>query len=162
MAGPSNQGLLEMGNNLLVYTSAPLPAPLHIFGTPEIELHASTSAPYADFVAKLACLRPNGDAFFVCIGIARSSYLFASKYTADTPHLWRFSLEPTSCIFAPGDRIRVEIASSAYPLYDRNPSTAVSPRLADSWNWRRSTQTIFHDAARPSTIHLPAIAGGAV
>jgi putative CocE/NonD family hydrolase len=70
-AGPSNQALLEMGNNVLVYTSAPLAAALHIFGTPEIEIHASTSTFHADLVAKLTHLSPNGDATFLCIGIAR-------------------------------------------------------------------------------------------
>jgi putative CocE/NonD family hydrolase len=161
IAGPSNQALLEMGNNLLVYTSAPLAAALHIFGTPEVELYASTSAFHADMVAKLIHLRANGDANFLCIGIARSTYLFPHDYVPDTPHLWRFALEPTSCVFAPGDRMRLEIASSAFPLYDRDSSTAVPARHADSWNWCRSTQTIFHDAARPSAIHLPVVGGGA-
>jgi predicted acyl esterase len=68
---------------------------------------------------------------------------------------WEFSLEPTSCAFAAGDAIRLEVASSAFPLYDRNPSTEVQPWLADSWNWQRSTQMVLHDAQHPSRLELP-------
>ncbi len=153
VAGPSNQAALELGNNVLVFTTAALDGALHIFGSPQVELHCATSAASADFVAKLICVRPNGEAIFLTIGIARSSALF-KEYSADTPRLWQFTLAPTSCIFAAGDRMRLEIASSAYPLYDRNPSTAVAPRLADSWTWQRSTQTLYHDAERPSCIRF--------
>jgi putative CocE/NonD family hydrolase len=154
-SGPSNQAALELGNNLLIYTTSPMDHPLHIFGAPEVHLYASTSAPQSDLVAKLICLKPSGEAMFLCIGIARSQTLFPSTSQPDTPRLWRFQLEPTSCVFAPGDRLRIEIASSAYPLFDRNPGNYIPPRNADSWNWQRSTQTIFHDPQHPSAIHLP-------
>jgi putative CocE/NonD family hydrolase len=147
--GPTNQGSLELGNNLLVYTSAPLTEKLHIFGHPELELHATTSAPYADLVAKLILLKPTGEAIFLCIGI------FRSQHTPDTPTFFHFQLDPTSVVFFPGDCIRLEIASSAYPLFDRNPSTAIPPRLASPWNWRRGTQAVLHTATHPSTLHLP-------
>jgi putative CocE/NonD family hydrolase len=154
-SGPLNQAALEMGNNVLVYTTEPLRERLHVFGSPEVWLHCATSAAHADFVAKLVCVREMGEAMFVCLGIARSQQLFAAGYESDTSTLWRFALEPTSCVFHAGDRLRLEIASSAYPLYDRNPSTDIAAREADSWNWARSTQTIFHDALRPSALHLP-------
>jgi putative CocE/NonD family hydrolase len=152
IAGPSNLALIELGNNLLLYTTPPLEKAVHVFGAPAVELHCATSACSADLVVKLVCVKPNGDAMFVCIGIARS------RHEADVVRRWKFSLEPTSCVFAVGDRIRIEIASSAYPLYDRNPGTGVAARLADSWNWSRSTQTIFHDVDRISTVYLPVIA----
>ncbi|RXH57817.1 CocE/NonD family hydrolase [Granulicella sibirica] len=150
-SGPTNQAAAELGNNLLTYTTHPLEYAVRIFGTPQVTLHASTSAPTSDLVAKLICVKPNGDATFLCIGILRS------RHTPDIPHLWAFDLDPTSCLFATGDRIRLEIASSAYPLFDRNPNNHTPPRLADSWNWQRSTQTLFHDPARPSALHLPVI-----
>ncbi len=154
--GPANQAQLELGNNLLVYTSAPLQEPVHVLGSPQLTLYCVTSAAYADFTGKLVRLRPSGQADFVCIGIARSSYLFRdSGYRADSMHRWELSLEPTSCVFAAGDAIRLEVASSAFPLYDRNPSTDVQPRLADSWNWQRSTQMVLHDAQHPSRLELP-------
>jgi len=156
--GPMNQAAMELGNNLLVYTSATLEAPLHVFGAVEIEVYCATSSAQADLVAKLVCVKPNGDASFIAIGIARSSSLFDS-YGVDEVQRWRFSLEPTSCVFALGERLRIEIASCAYPLFDRIPGTAIAPRLADSWTWQRSTQRIYHDVQRPSAIHIP-IAGG--
>jgi putative CocE/NonD family hydrolase len=156
-SGPSNQAAMELGNNLLTYTTDAFDAPLHVFGSPEVSLYCATSASSADLVVKLICVHLSGEASFICIGIARSSSLFGEDYSADAPQLWHFSLEPTSCVFAPGDRLRIEIASSAYPLYDRNPGNATPPRLASSWNWRRSTQIVFHDELRPSALHLPVI-----
>jgi hypothetical protein len=154
--GPANQAQLELGNNLLVYTSAPLEEPVHVLGSPQLTLYCVTSAAHADFTGKLVRLRPSGQADFVCIGIARSSYLFRdSGYHADSMQRWEFSREPTSCVFAAGDAIRLEVASSAFPLYDRNPSTEVQPWLADSWNWQRSTQMVLHDAQHPSRLELP-------
>jgi len=154
-SGPSNQAAVELGNNVLVYSSAALITRTHVFGTPTITLYATTSAAYADFTAKLVRVTTTGRAEFICIGIARSTFLFEDEYKADSIHCWEFTLEPTSVVFSPGDIIRLEIASSAYPLYDRNPSTAVAPSQMDSWSWARSTQSILHDAAHPSTLHLP-------
>jgi predicted acyl esterase len=51
--------------------------------------------------------------------------------------------------------LRLEIASSAFPLYDRNPSTGVAPQQADNWNWARSTQQVLHNAEHPSCVYLP-------
>ncbi len=155
-SGPFDQAALELGNNLLVYTTAPLAKPLSILGTPRVSLYCATSAAHTDFTAKLVRVRPNGAADFICIGIARSSFLFAkSGYAADKIHHWQFDLEPTSCAFAAGDRIRLEIASSAFPLYDRNPGSGVPSPRATSWDWRRSTQIVRHSSAHPSALYLP-------
>jgi hypothetical protein len=120
-------------------------------------LYCATSAAYTDFTAKLVRVRPNGAAEFICIGIARSSWLFGEEgYRSDRIHVWDFSLEPTSCRFATGDRIRLEIGSSAFPLYDRNPGTGVPACRAMSSDWQRSTQIVYHDASRPAALRLPA------
>jgi uncharacterized protein len=154
--GQFDQAALEMGNNLLVYTTEPLDQPLLVFGIPQVVLHCASSSAHTDFTAKLVRVRPNGVAEFICIGIARSTFLFAeTSYTADKVHRWQFSLEPTSCRFDAGDRIRLEIASSAFPLYDRNPATDVPSCRATSWDWERSTQIVYHDAERRSALHLP-------
>ena len=90
------------------------------------------------------------------MGIARSSWLFGEEgYAADRVHAWEFTLEPVSFVLAAGERLRLEIASSAFPLYDRNPSTAVAPQDADNWNWARSTQQVLHSVDSPSAIYLP-------
>jgi len=156
-SGCFNQAALELGNNLLTYTSAPLQDALHIFGTPRVTLHVATSASQADVVVKLVCVRASGDADFICIGAARSSYLFAKTYSADAVHRWQFELEPTSWVLAPGERLRMEVAGGAYPLYDRNPGSAIKPSLATSWDWQRSTHTVYHDNERISAIHLPVV-----
>ena len=155
-SGQFDQSVLELGNNLLVYTSDPLSRPFAVFGTPRVSLHCATSAPNADFAAKLLRVRPSGAAEFICIGIARSSWLFEETgYAADKIHPWQFDLEPTSCCFAVGDRIRLEIASSAFPLYDRNPGSEVASHRATSWDWRVSTQIVHHSSEHPSALYLP-------
>ncbi len=155
--GQFDQATLELGNNLLVYSTESLENPLWIFGIPRVVLYCSTSLENADFTAKLVRARPNGAAEFICIGIARSSRLFAkTEYAADKIHRWDFPLEPTSCRFEKGDRIRLEISGSAFPLYDRNPGSDVPACRATSWDWRRSTQFVFHGRECPSALYLPA------
>jgi putative CocE/NonD family hydrolase len=159
--GQFDQAALELGNNLLVYTAEPLPRPLLVFGIPQVSLYCASSSSHTDFTAKLVRVRPSGAAEFICIGIARSSFLFAETgYLADKIHRWDFALEPASCRFDAGDCIRLEIASSAFPLYDRNPGSDVPSCRATSWDWRRSTQIIYHDAERLSVLRLPVTDGG--
>jgi len=156
LSGPFDQSALEMGNNLLVYTSEPVMRETEIFGHPRIQLYAATSAQHADFTAKIVRVTPGGRAEFLSIGIARSTWLFdVTGYEADRIHAWEFELEPVAFVLAPGERLRLEIASSAFPLYDRNPSTDVSPQDADNWNWARSTQQIAHSVDHPSALYLP-------
>jgi len=155
-SGQFDQASLELGNNLLVYTTAPLAQPLQIFGAPRVELYNATSSAHTDFAAKLVRVRTNGAAEFICVGIARSSWLFRETgYAADTVHRWEFDLEPTSCTFAIGERVRLEISSSAFPLYDRNPGSGVPSCRATSWDWQRSTQILHHDSNHPSALYLP-------
>jgi putative CocE/NonD family hydrolase len=156
LSGSFDQAALELGNNLLVYTSPAVARDTEIFGQPRVRLFAATSAQHADFTAKLMRVKPGGRAEFLCIGIARNSWLFRETgYGADDIHEWEFSLEPIAFVLASEERLRLEIASSAFPLYDRNPSTATPPQLADNWTWARSTQRVLHTAMHPSAIFLP-------
>lgn len=157
LSGMFDQTALESGNNLLVYTSEPLSHPMHIFGAPRVVVYASTSANSADLTAKLVRLTAER-AEFCCIGIARSTYLFDDLYKPDHVYRWEFNLEPTSYVFSPGDRIRLEIAGSAFPLYDRNPSNKTRPSEMSQWNWQRSTHIVHHDAEHRSALHLPVVA----
>jgi uncharacterized protein len=159
-AGCFDQTTLEQGNNLLVYTSPPLDQPLHVFGHPKVALFATSSRASTDFVAKLVRVTANGRAEFICIGIARSDWLFPAGIQPDEPKLWEFELEPTSCVFGAGECVRVEVASSAFPLYDRNSGGSVPPSEADSWSWHRATQSVLHDQANPSRLDLPCAAWG--
>jgi putative CocE/NonD family hydrolase len=157
-SGCYNQAAMEQGNNVLVYTGPVLVEELHVFGTVKVTIWVSTSAGNADVVAKLVCVRANRDADFVAIGVARSGFLFGNAYKRDTVQEWVFELEPTSWVFAAGERVRVEIAGNCYPLFDRNPGTSVKGSEASSWNWNRSTHTVFHDAERASMVELPVVA----
>jgi putative CocE/NonD family hydrolase len=153
----TDQSAVELGNNLLVYTAAPLSGPLHIFGRPSVMLYAATSATHADLTAKLVRVTPQGRAELVCIGIARSTHLFGNAYKEDTVQAWKFTLEPTSIVFAKGDCVRLEVAACAFPQYDRNPSNETKPGLMSQFNWERSTHMIFHDAEYASTLELPVL-----
>jgi putative CocE/NonD family hydrolase len=155
-SGPFDQITAEMGNNVLIYTSEPLTRAAQLTGQPQVTIYAATSAESADLTAKLVRVTVSGRAEFLCIGIARSSWLFREAgYAADTIHRWHFTLEPTSVALPAGDSLRLEIASSAFPLYDRNPSSEGPPQLSDHWNWRRSTQQVAHTSQYPSALHLP-------
>lgn len=155
-SGPFDQAALELGNNVLMYTTEALSQPMWIFGFPIVELFCSSSSAKTDFTAKLVRVRVDGYAEFICMGIARSSYLFREReYAAGKIQQWQFPLDPTSCRFAAGDRIRLEIASGAFPLYDRNPGSDVAACRASSWDWRRSTQRVYHDTACASCLFLP-------
>lgn len=153
-----DQTVLEQGNNVLIYTTPPLQNDVQILGRPRLRLYAISSAAHTDFVGKLVSVSPTGRATFICIGIARSQFIFGETYSADTIHFWDFELEPTSCFFPAGHSIRLEIASSAFPLFDRNPGQNIHSALADSWNWKRSTQMILHNPAQHSCLILPIVA----
>jgi uncharacterized protein len=156
LSGPFDQAAIEMGNNLLVYASEPAVRECEILGQPRIKLHAATSAGHADFTAKIVRVTANERAELLSIGIARSSWLFRDEsYATDRVHCWEFTLEPVAFVLAPGERLRLEIASSAFPLYDRNPSNDAPPQNADNWNWARSTQQVLHSSAHPSALYLP-------
>jgi uncharacterized protein len=156
LSGPVDQATMELGNNLLVYTTEPAVRDMEVIGRPRVCVHAATSAAHADFTAKLVRVVPPGRAEFLCIGVARSSWLFRdANYAADEVHEWSFPLEPIAFVLRPGECLRLEIAGSAFPLYDRNPGTTVSPQLADEWSWTRCTQQVLHSPEHLSMVILP-------
>ena len=155
LPGAFDQSRLELGNNLLVYTTPPLTEPLELCGRPGLNFHASTSAAPADFTGKLVRVDSSGRAWFVCLGYVRSTALFGPGYKPDTILPWTIPLDATACLFQPGERIRLEIASSAFPLFERHPNAPVAPTDAIPADWQRSTQIVWHDAAHPATLRLP-------
>lgn len=156
LSGQFDQSGLELGNNCLVYTTEPLSHAMWIFGKPRVVIYCTSSANRSDLTAKLVRVRSDEAAEFICIGVARSSWLFREGGCKPGETCgWEFSLEPTSCRFAAGERIRLEIASSAFPLYDRNPGTDVASARATSWDWQRSTQMVCHSGDHPSALYLP-------
>ncbi len=154
-SGQFDQAALEMGNNVLVYTSEPLREPLWIFGTPRMALYAATSSRHTDFTAKLVRVRPDGVADFICIGIARSSYLFREAgYTADKVQMWEFDLEPTSCRFAAATAFGWKSPAAPFrcSIAIREAASLPATRL-------RGTGSARHKSCitrrRPSALYLP-------
>lgn len=150
VAGPRDQTEVERRNDVLVFTSDVLTRPLEATGPVKAVLYASTSAPATDWTAKLVDVGPDGRAINLCDGIVRVQGAppgQAGRYEID---LWVTSNE-----YLPGHRVRVEISSSNFPRFDRNPNTG-HPFGADA-ELQKASQTVYHDAEHPSHIILPVV-----
>ncbi len=151
--GPHDLSAQQEGNNLLVYTSPPLATPLTLAGDPTCTLHVRSSAPDTHFVVRLSRVRPNGSAQFLCLGAARVTGADAPEGTSVD-----LQFDPIAVKFDPGDAIRLDVASSAYPLLIRSPNTGADPATVTTpGEFRRALQVVYHDTARPSGLHLPTL-----
>jgi len=160
-AGPLDQRRLEERADVLVYTSAPLERPLEVTGPLLVTLHAATSAPDTDFVAKLTDVWPDGTSRILAEGILRARFRAGFErpqpVEPDVVNRYQLDLVATSNVFAAGHRIRVLVTSSSFPRFDRNPNSG-KPLGADGPDdLRPARQTIFHDGGRPSHVLLPVI-----
>jgi putative CocE/NonD family hydrolase len=153
-AGVQRQNDVERRNDVLVYTTMPLASDLEVTGEVSVVLHVATSAPSTDFTAKLVDVHANGDAYNVCDGILRATYRGASGAPA-TPTAIEISLAPTSMVFRQGHRIRLEIASSNFPRFDRNLNTGADLRTATTP--AIAHQIVYHLADAPSRLVLPVV-----
>jgi putative CocE/NonD family hydrolase len=146
--GAHDQREIEARDDVLVYTSAPLETSLDVIGHVEASLHVSTSAPATDFTAKLVDVHPDGRAYLICDGIATLT-------SAGEPQALTISLGPTANRFRAGHRVRLEVSSSNFPRFARNPNTGESRVSATETSLRTARQVVYHDAARPSYLHVP-------
>lgn len=157
--GPLDQTAVEMRPDVLVYTSAVLEDDLEVTGPVAVTLHAATTARDTDFTAKLVDVWPDGRALNICDGIVRARYRGggAPPSLVDPGRVYEFGIDlwSTSNVFTRGHRLRVEISSSNFPRFDRNPNTGELPRNARQL--APALQSIFHDARRPSHVLLPVI-----
>ncbi len=150
---------VEARADVLVYTSPPLASDLEVVGPLSVTLWASSSAPDTDFTAALVDVWPDGYAQVVQEGIQRAR--FRASDTAPTPiepgEVYQFTvnLTATGYLFPAGHRLRVEISSSNFDRYDRNPNTGRA--FGMDAELRPARQTVYHDARRPSCITLPLI-----
>ena len=112
---------------MLVYSTTPLPSPIEVTGPVKVVLYVSSSAHDTDFTAKLVDVFPDGLARNLTDGILRARY----RESLENPKLmtpgevYRMTIDAgvTSNVFRAGHRIRVEISSSNFPRFDRNPNT---------------------------------------
>ncbi len=153
---------LEERNDVLVYTSPALTAPVEVVGRVMVKLFAATDAIDTDFTAKLLDVFPDGRAIKVGpvpVGVIRARYRKSrAKTELLTPNQveeYSIDLADVGFQFQPGHRIRVEISSSASPYISPNQNTG-NPVATDT-EWKVAQQTIYHEAARPSHLILPLI-----
>jgi putative CocE/NonD family hydrolase len=160
--------------DVAVFTSDILNAPVKISGEPIVNLIASTSGTDSDWVVKVIDLypdevagQPNMGGYQLMIsadilrGRYRESLSEAKPITANVPLLYRFALPTANHVFLPGHRIMVQVQSSWFPLYDRNPQTFV-PNIfwAKPGDYRKAEQRIYHkpgDSKLQSFVQLPLV-----
>jgi hypothetical protein len=155
--GPFDQAQIQERADVLVYTTPPLEQPVEVTGPIAVTLYASSSASDTDFTAKLTDVHPDGKAILLNNGILRAS--FRDSLEKPTPiepgkvYEYQIAIWPTSNLFKAGHRIRLEISSSNFPHYDRNPNTG--RRFGSDSALKVAEQTVYHDPRRPSRIVLP-------
>ena len=158
-AGPRDQTPVERRHDVLVYTSDFLEEEVEIAGPVKVVLHVSSDAIDTDFVAKLVDVYPDGRAINMAEGILRTRYregLSSPKpLDPDKAHELEIDLVGTAVAFQKGHRIRVDVTSSHFPQFDRNPNTGEP--FGTSGAVKVANQTVYHKAARPSHIVLPVI-----
>ncbi|WLI88695.1 CocE/NonD family hydrolase [Massilia sp. R2A-15] len=162
--------------DVLTYVTEPLKAPLQISGEPMVNLFASTSGTDADWVVKLIDVYPDevstqpemgGYQLGISMDIFRGRYRQGFDKPAAIPagkvEKYRFALPNADHVFLPGHRVMVQIQSSWFPLYDRNPQTFV-PNIfyAKPGDYRKATQRIYHAPGMESTIELPVVGKAAL
>jgi uncharacterized protein len=157
--------------DVAVFVSDTLTAPLKISGQPIANLVASTSGTDSDWVVKLIDVYPDEVASQPALGgyqLMISADIFRGRYresldhpkpiAANQPLLYRYALPTANHVFLPGHRIMVQVQSSWFPLYDRNPQTFV-PNIfwAKPGDFQKATQRIYHAPGHASFVELPVV-----
>ena len=163
------------------WKTTPLDQPVHIMGAPEVDLFASTTGTDSDWVVKLIDVYPNdvpenagqggkpsmaGFELPIGIEIFRGRYLksFAQPAPLKSGKLehYHWSLPNVNHVFLPGHRIMVQVQSSLFPLYDRNPQTFVDNIMyAKPGDYRKATQSVWYGGATSTAVVLPVVSGDA-
>ena len=160
--GTFDQRAVESRADVLTYTTEVLPEDLEVTGPILVTLWAASSAHDTDFTAKLVDVRPDGYAQNVLDGIIRARYRDSASdpqlMTPGQPYRFAIDLWATSHVFKSGHRLRLEISSSNFPRFDRNPNTGRA--IATETELVPAAQTVLHDAEHPSCVLLPVIPRG--
>jgi hypothetical protein len=157
--------------DVLVYVSDVLTAPVKISGRPRAQLVASTSGTDSDWVVKLIDVFPDEVAEQPEMGgyqLMVSADIFRGRYhesfekprplPAGKPVTYRFGLPTANHVFLPGHRIMVQVQSSWFPLYDRNPQTYVESIFdAKPGDFRKASQRVYHAPDQASFVELPLV-----
>ncbi|MEE9184123.1 MAG: CocE/NonD family hydrolase [Acidimicrobiia bacterium] len=159
IGGPDDYRPIERRDDVLVYTSPPVTEDTLICGPVRAQIYASSSAKDTDFMAKLLDVWPTGFAQRLTDGMVRARF----RQGMDRPELiepgkvyvFNIDLWNTCQTFRKDHRIRVEISSSAFPKYDRNPNTGEP--LDKTASMQTADEKIYHDEEHPSFILLPVV-----
>jgi uncharacterized protein len=166
-----DQRFVDGRPDVLTYMTEPLTAPLRMSGAPEANLYASTSGSDSDWVVKVIDVYPGtvpsqptmgGYELAVSLDIFRgryrTSFEHAQAITPDQPLLYHFGLPTVNHVFLPGHRIMVQIQSTLFPLYDRNPQKFV-PNIFDAApaDYQKATQRVWHTPGNASFISVPVV-----
>ncbi len=159
--GPMDQRPVERRRDVLVYTTRPLKQDVEAIGPVQVVLYVATSARDTDFTAKLVDVFPDGYARNLTDGILRLRYRNSLERPepAKEGEIYRITVDAgvTSNVFLKGHRIRVEISSSNFPRFDRNPNTGGV--VADDSRLLRAAQTVYHDHEHRSHVVLLTMRG---
>jgi putative CocE/NonD family hydrolase len=160
--------------DVLSYVSPVLREAVRISGAPVVNLVASTSGTDSDWVVKLIDVYPDvvpsqqelggyelGIAMDIFRGRYRESFEIPKAIAPNTPLTYKFTLPTANHVFLPGHRIMVQVQSSWFPLYDRNPQKFV-PNIffAKPGDYIKATQRIYHAESAASYIELPMVNEG--
>ncbi len=166
-----DQRFVDDRPDVLTYVSEPLTVPLKLSGAPIANLVASTSGSDADWVVKLIDVFPDtvpeqpelgGYQLSISLDIFRGRYRTSFDHpeaiTPDKPLLYKFALPTVNHVLLPGHRLMVQIQSSLFPLYDRNPQSFV-PNIfnAKPGDYQKATERIYHAPNAESFISLPVV-----
>jgi uncharacterized protein len=158
-AGPTDHAPIERRDDVLVYSSPVLEAPMEVTGYINAELYVSTDAVDTDFVVRLCDVYPDGRSMVLCDGVARLSFRegLQKKVLATPGEVYRLELciGVTSNVFLPGHRVRVEVTSSCFPRFVRHLNTGEATGTGTRLVVARST--VHHSRGRQSRVILPVV-----
>ena len=166
-----DQRFVDGRPDVLSYQTPPLAAPVKLQGAPVADIVASTTGTDGDVVVKLIDVyppdypnQPELGGYELPIGTDilrgryREDFTTPSPIPAGTPQHYRFTLPNADYVFLPGHRIMVQIQSSLFPLYDRNPQgyadDPLSPKPSD---YQKATVTVMRSGDGASAILLPVV-----
>ena len=154
--GPLDQRPVEKREDVLVYSTGPLRSDLEVIGPVKVVLYVASSARDTDFTAKLVDVFPDGVARILTDGILRLRYRDSVERAvpANPGEVYEVCVDAgvTANVFQKGHRIRLEISSSNFPRFDRNPNTG--GRIADETRLWKANQVIYHGRERASRVEL--------
>ena len=163
--------------DVMSYSTTVLDKPVHIMGAPQVDLFAATSGTDSDWVVKIIDVYPNsspeggqgevakttpGEEVPIGIEIFRGRYVHGlgtpAALTPGKVEEYKFGLPNVDHVFLPGHKIMIQVQSSLFPLYDRNPQTYVDNIFnAKPEDYKTATESIYHGAGSATSVMLPIV-----